>query len=71
MGIRIATIATIVIMLCMPLVAPAQQEEPEEVLITGKRFMLRTQLMETEKAAYDIFNKFNDEKMLPHQLQYV
>jgi hypothetical protein len=65
-------IATIALVLCLPLSAWAQQgaalqpqqaqDQPEEIVISGKRPMLRTQMMAAEKTAYDIFNKFNDEK---------
>lgn len=36
---------------------------PEEVLITGERhvYQLRTEMLEAEKQAYDIFNSLNDE----------
>jgi hypothetical protein len=66
---------TIMIVLSIPLFVQAQQDEPiagqepraqpiEEVLVTGERFMyqLRTQMMEAEQKAYEIFNQFNDEK---------
>ena len=37
--------------------------EPEEITVTGKRplFQLRQELWRAEKAAYDVFNQFNDE----------
>jgi hypothetical protein len=38
------------------------QEPPEELLITGKRVMLRTQMLAAEKLAYEVFNKSNDEE---------
>jgi len=66
---------TIMFALCIPFFVQAQQDEPEqsretragpieEVVITGERFMyqLRTQMMEAEQRAYEIFNQFNDEK---------
>ncbi len=67
MDIRIAAIA---FALGLPLSASAQQARsaqeqqarPEEIVITGERSVLRTQMMETEKRAYEVFNKFNDEK---------
>lgn len=66
-------LVTIVIALCLPLSALAQQDESspaqerqdqtEEVLVIGDRSLLqlRTRMMKAEKNAYDIFNKFNDE----------
>lgn len=64
-------IPTLVMTLSMPLVAVAEQHanaqaensqpSPEEILITGYQ-TLRIKLMDTEKKAYDTFNKFNDEK---------
>lgn len=66
---------TIVFMLCLPYCALAQQGEhspaqeeargmPEEITVTGERSLpqLRLQMMDAEKRAYDVFNKFNDEK---------
>jgi len=65
-------IAAMVFALGMTLSATAQQvrsvqmqelqTRPEEIVITGERSVLRTQMMETEKRAYEVFNKFNDEK---------
>lgn len=64
----------VVFMLYFPLLVVAQdngsappqepQTLPEEILIMGNRSMtqMRLQLMAAEKNAYDIFNKFNDEK---------
>jgi hypothetical protein len=65
----------IVLVLCTPTSAPTQQNETlqaqepedpiEEVLVIGDRPVLqqlRTQMIEAEINAYDIFNKFNDEK---------
>jgi hypothetical protein len=69
-GIRIIPI---VFVLCVSLSVRAQQDEPsrapeaqediEEVVVIGERyrFQLRHQMIEAEEAAYDIFNKFNDE----------
>ena len=64
----------LVLATCIPFVALAQQDPapqpvdernlPEEVVITGSRALqqLRTQMLEAEKAAYQVFNQFNDEK---------
>lgn len=43
---------------------PESREAIEEVVVTGERhnFQLRLQMMAAEKVAYDIFNKFNDER---------
>lgn len=40
------------------------QEEPEEIVVTGQRstLQLRIQLMEAERAAYNVFNQFNDDR---------
>jgi hypothetical protein len=66
--------AAFFVAVCMPVIAQAQQdaprapvpgaEKPEEITVTGdrNRFQLRLQLMDAEKHAYDIFNRFNDEK---------
>ena len=63
MQLRIASMSLI---LCLPLAASAQQSNtlPEELLIIGERnlYQLRNQMLEAEKQAYEIFNKFNDEK---------
>jgi hypothetical protein len=58
--------------LSMPLCALAQQnvavldkerQAPEEVMVIGERVhKLRTQMMEAEIQAYDVFNKFNDDR---------
>lgn len=44
--------------------APESQRDIEEVMVTGQRnlLQLRMQVITAEKNAYDIFNKFNDEK---------
>lgn len=45
--------------------APSESQEiPEEIVVTGERsaIQLRTQLMEAEKQAYEIFNRFNDDR---------
>ena len=71
MAIRFATITLI---LCLPFFSQAQQNEssaakeaqdlPESIQVIGDRsiMQLRVQMMEAEKKAYEIFNKFNDEK---------
>lgn len=43
--------------------AKGSASEPEEITVTGKRplFQVRQELWSAEKAAYDLFNQFNDE----------
>jgi len=75
MDIRTTTrTATLLFSLCLPLIASVQANEappssnlrdlPEEVMVTGDRelYILRTQMLDAEKRAYEVFNKFNDEK---------
>lgn len=53
------------LILIMSLGAVAQDDTlPEEIQIIGERSVqqLRLQMWDSEKAAYEIFNKFNDEK---------
>jgi hypothetical protein len=66
--------ATLLFTLSLSLIASAQANEtppasdlrslPEEVMVTSNRelYTLRTQMLDAEKRAYDVFNKFNDEK---------
>ena len=71
-GVRIAVI---IFVLCTPFCILAQQNETlqakeqeiplEEVIVIGERAMLlnlRTQMMQAEVKAYEIFTKFNDEE---------
>lgn len=47
-----------------PVTDPANPEAAEEVIVTGQRstLQLRLELMEAERAAYSIFNQFNDDR---------
>jgi hypothetical protein len=66
--------ATLLLSLCLSLIASVQANEappspnlralPEEVMVTSDRslYTLRSQMLDAEKRAYDVFNKFNDEK---------
>lgn len=62
-------VIALILTACMPLCSLAQPdapatEAPEEVIVTGKRdqLALRTRLLQQEKAAYDVFNQFNDDR---------
>lgn len=55
--------------LCLPAFALSQQdapaaEIPEEIVVVGERRLtdLRIEMLQLEKAAYDVFNQFNDER---------
>jgi hypothetical protein len=61
MDVRIAALLCIV---CLPQAAlAAQQEEPDEIIVTGQRqrFELRLQMEDAERVVYNLFNEFNDE----------
>lgn len=66
--------AALLFTLNLPVIAVAQPNEarpspnlrdlPEEVIVSGDRnlYTLRAQMLDAEKRAYDVFNKFNDER---------
>ncbi|MGV3591697.1 MAG: hypothetical protein ACO1PZ_08390 [Gammaproteobacteria bacterium] len=63
---RIAAIA-LAMAACLPAPLIAQQdanEEPEEVVVVGNRHLmaLRLDMLDAERLAYEVFNRFNDEK---------
>ena len=43
---------------------PPESEDAEEIVVTGERatMQLRLQMFEAEKSAYELFNRFNDER---------
>ena len=64
-------ITATLLVLCLPSWVMAQQEnptppgnqsKPEEIVIIGDQFTLRKKMLAAERNAYDVFNKFNDDK---------
>lgn len=48
----------------LPSATSAKEQKIEEIVVTGEsqKHQLRLQMLDAERAAYDLFNEFNDEK---------